>query len=95
MSTRLIWRRVAENLDFPEDIAYEAVTPDGYTLGSCYLEAFGPYAYARNAAGQGFDSTAIPGTNVAEEIEAGKLVALRLLDHLRRCDRERNRTCFP
>ena len=90
--SRLRWQRITEGLDYPEDIVYEAVTDDGYTLGSCYLEAGGPYAYARDARGDGFDSVAIPGANIDEEIAAGKGVAERLLAELRR-DRERSQPC--
>ena len=85
MSTPLTWRRVTTGLDFPEDVVYRAVTPDGYTLEACYLEAFGPYAraIAPGSRDAGYDTVAFTGADTDEIIRNGKRKALQLLDELR------------
>jgi len=81
------WRQVteaAENQDTiaPEDAVFEAVTHDGYILGSACLEGFGPLAYANTPERLGYDTCAFTGKNHLDIVTNGKPKAVQLLQKL-------------
>jgi hypothetical protein len=83
------WRQVTESDEksiSAEDTIFEAITADGYILGSSCIEGFGPLAYANNSQRLGYDTIAFCGTDHVDRIDDiianGKPKAVKLLQEL-------------
>jgi hypothetical protein len=63
----------------PEDLVFEAITVDGYILGSACIEGFGPLAYANNPQRRGYDTIAFCGRDALNIVANGKPKAVKLL----------------
>ena len=81
------WRQVTEAEEdqdtiAPEDLVFEAITVDGYILGSACIEGFGPLAYANNPQRRGYDTIAFCGRDALNIVANGKPKAVKLLQEL-------------
>jgi hypothetical protein len=79
------WRQITEDPEEPisaEELVFEAVTHDGYILGSACIEGFGPLAYAKNPQRFGYDTIAFCGKDDLDIVANGKPKAVKLLQQL-------------
>lgn len=83
------WRQITEDPEEPisaEETVFEAVTVDGYTLGSACIKGSRPLAYAKNSERIGFDTIAFCGKNDVDRIDDiianGKPKVVKMLQEL-------------